>query len=132
MSIGRNEFVTRNYAERMISKNTANLRNQVKDIQEQINQWDIDFAGLQEKLKQLEQPNTEIQDRLNELIESIESKKFVTALTQSESESRLNTFRDSVDDNDAIWFFASADKLPVAINHLILEVLKYVLNGKQD
>lgn len=132
MAFGRNDLITRAYAESMINRSNRGISEQVKSIQEQVVALNIDFAGFQEKLKQLEQPNAEIQTRLNELIHLIESKKFITGVIQSESGTRLNSCQDSLMNDDSLGFFASGDKLPVAINHLILEVLKYVLNGKQD
>lgn len=132
MSFGRNDLITRGYAERMISNNTANFRNEIKDLREQLSALNIDFAGLSAKIEQLEKPDSEIQSRLTELIEKFNGNQFVTGVIQSESGTRLNTCQDSLVEDQSLNFFASGLRLPTAINNLILEILKYVLEGKQD
>jgi len=132
MGSGKNDFVTKECVEQMIAEAIGDLRVRVKELQDDNDQLDIDFVGLNEKLKQLEQPDTEIQDRLNKLIEQFCNYEFVTGVIQSESGTRLSTCQDSAVNDESLSFVVSGLRLPVAINHLILSVLKYVLNGKQD
>lgn len=132
MSFGRNDFITRNYAERMISNNTANLRNRVKDIQEQINQWNIDFAGLQEKLKQLENGNSDTEQRLKTLISVINGYGMLCHIAQGTGDTTITARPNKEINGELIEFAACGETLPEAINALIVQFLEYVWTGKQD
>ena len=132
MAIGSNDFITRNYAEKMISNNTANLRNQVKDIQEQINQWNIDFAGLNARIKRLENNDPNIEKRLDDLICALKETGALTHVTQGVGETLISLRPNDGIDGKLIQFEVFRDTLPEAITALVINCLEYLLVGQQD
>jgi len=132
MSFGRNDLITRSYAERMISNNMANLRNEVKDLREQLSALNIDFAGLRHSIESLKKGDPGVEQRVKELIDLLTERKFIAGVIQTESQTRMNVCSDSISDDKSLSFSASGDKLPIAINRLILSILQYALMGKQD
>jgi len=132
MSFGRNDLITRSYAERMISNNMANLRNEVKDLREQLSALNIDFAGLRHSIESLKKGDPGVEQRVKELIDLLTERKFIAGVVQTESQTKMNVCSDSISDDTSLSFSASGDKLPIAINRLILSILQYALMGKQD
>lgn len=132
MSFGRNDLITRAYAESMISRSNRGLSEQVKSIQEQVVALNIDFAGLRHSIESLKKGDPSVEQRVKELIDLFTERKFIAGVIQTESQTKMNVCSDSISDDKSLSFSASGDKLPIAINRLILSILQYALMGKQD
>ena len=132
MAFGRNDLITRAYAESMINRSNRGLSEQVKSIQEQVVALNIDFAGFHEKLKQLENGNSDTDQRLKNLISAINGYGMLCHVAQGTGETTITARPNKEINGELIEFVANAETLPEAINALIVQFLEYVWTGKQD
>ena len=132
MSFGRNSLVTRAYVEKMISNNFGGYSQQVKGVEEQLTALNIDFAGLHERLKQLENGNSDTEQRLKTLISAINGYGMLCHVAQGTGDTTITARPNKEINGELIEFAVCGETLPEAINALIIQFLEYVWTGKQD
>lgn len=132
MAFGRNDLVTRAYVELMIERSNRGISEQVKSIEEQVIALNIDFAGLNERIKRLENNDPNIEKRLDDLICALKERGALTHVTQGAGETLISLRPNDGIDGKLIQFEVFKDTLPEAITALVINCLEYLLVGKQD